>query len=154
MAVDRHDAVRHSGAADCTGPLIDFANDVGGFDVIFGDHTDMHFSSIINNALVVENQSKGRTYARTKLLVDPLSGRVLDRSVEFVDRTVEAHFQQGKDVNPEQIDALIEERISARQNKDYPRADEIRNQLTALGIELEDTADGTRWKLRGDSEPR
>ncbi len=68
-----------------SGPLIDFANDVGGFDVIFGDHTDMRFSGIINNALVVENQSKGRTYARTKLLVNPLSGRVLDRSVQFVE---------------------------------------------------------------------
>ena len=72
----------------------------------------------------------------------------------LLDRTVEAHFQQGKDINPELIDTLIEERISARQNKDYTRADEIRDELTALGVELEDTADGTRWKLRGDNEPR
>ncbi len=72
----------------------------------------------------------------------------------LLDRTVEAHFQQGKDINPELIDTLIEERISARQNKDYTRADEIRNELAALGVELEDTAHGTRWKLRGDNEPR
>jgi 5'-nucleotidase len=67
-----------------TGPLIDFANNVGGFDIIFGDHTDVQFSGIINNALVVENRSRGATYARTKLLVDPRNGRVLNRSVEFV----------------------------------------------------------------------
>ncbi len=66
------------------GPLIDFANNVKGFDVIFGDHTDVQFSGIINNALVLENRSKGLTYARTKLTVNPKSGRVLDRSVEFV----------------------------------------------------------------------
>ena len=66
------------------GPLIDFANNVGGFDIIFGDHTDVQFEGIINNALVVENRSKGRTYARTLLTVDPQNGRIIDRSVEFV----------------------------------------------------------------------
>ena len=66
------------------GPLIDFANNVGGFDIIFGDHTDVEFSGIINNALVIENRSKGRTYARTLLTVDPQNGRIIDRSVEFI----------------------------------------------------------------------
>lgn len=66
------------------GPLIDFANNVGGFDIIFGDHTDVQFSGVINNALVIENRSKGRTYARTNLLVDPKNGRVVFRTVEFV----------------------------------------------------------------------
>lgn len=66
------------------GPLIDFANNVGGFDIIFGDHTDMQFNAIINNALVVENRSKGLTYSKTNLTVDPANGRVLDRSVQFV----------------------------------------------------------------------
>jgi 5'-nucleotidase len=66
------------------GPLIDFANAVGGFDIIFGDHTDVQFSGVINNQLVVENRSKGVTYARTRLVVDPRNGRVLERSVAFV----------------------------------------------------------------------
>jgi 5'-nucleotidase len=66
------------------GPLIDFANNVGGFDIIFGDHTDVQFSGEINNALVIENRSKGRTYSRTNLLVDPQNGHVVFRTVEFV----------------------------------------------------------------------
>ena len=66
------------------GPLIDFAEDVGGYDIIFGDHTDFEFTGVINNALVVENRSKGRTYARVELTVDPFNGRVVDRSVEFI----------------------------------------------------------------------
>ncbi|HEX2029937.1 MAG TPA: 5'-nucleotidase C-terminal domain-containing protein [Actinomycetota bacterium] len=77
-----------SGSA--VGPLIDFANDVGGFDVIFGDHTDVQFSSIINNALVVENRSKGIRYARTTLSMDPGNGRVLSRDVQFVTPTANA----------------------------------------------------------------
>jgi len=67
------------------GPLIDFAQNVRGFDVIFGDHTNVEFSGVINEALVVENRSKGRTYARVDLTVRPNNGRVIDRSVEFVD---------------------------------------------------------------------
>ncbi len=66
------------------GPLIDFASNVGGFDVIVGDHTDFQFSGIINNAVVVENRSKGFTYARTRLTVDPRNGRVASRSVQFI----------------------------------------------------------------------
>jgi 5'-nucleotidase len=66
------------------GPLIDFATNVDGFDIIFGDHTDVQFTGVINNALVVENRSKGLTYARTKLQVDPHNRRVVARSVEFV----------------------------------------------------------------------
>jgi 2',3'-cyclic-nucleotide 2'-phosphodiesterase (5'-nucleotidase family) len=67
------------------GPLIDFARNVRGFDVIFGDHTNVEFSAVINDALVVENRSKGRTYARVDLTVRPKNGRVIDRSVDFVD---------------------------------------------------------------------
>ena len=88
------------------GPLIDFAEDVGGFAIIFGDHTNVEFNGIVNNALVVENRSKGRTYAKVNLSVDPTNGRVLDRSVEFVtpvaanvtpDRAIEAMLQPFRD---------------------------------------------------------
>ena len=44
-----------------------------------------------------------------------------------------------------EIEALIEERTLARKNKDYKRADEIRDQLKAMGIILEDTPQGVKW---------
>ncbi|HEX6330321.1 MAG TPA: 5'-nucleotidase C-terminal domain-containing protein [Actinomycetota bacterium] len=71
-----------TGAA--TGPLIDFATKIRGFDVIFGDHTDVQFSGVIHKQLVVENRSKGATYARVHLTVDPRRGKVLSTSAEFV----------------------------------------------------------------------
>ena len=46
----------------------------------------------------------------------------------------------------ERIEALIEERQTARKNRDFKRADEIRDQLAAEGIELMDTREGVRWK--------
>lgn len=45
-----------------------------------------------------------------------------------------------------EIDALIEERQAARKAKNFARADEIRDELKAKGIVLEDTKDGVKWK--------
>lgn len=44
------------------------------------------------------------------------------------------------------IEALIEERQTARKSKNFARADEIRNMLLEKGIILEDTREGVRWK--------
>lgn len=46
----------------------------------------------------------------------------------------------------EEIEKLIKERNEARQNKDFKRADEIRDMLKAQNIILEDTAQGVRFK--------
>ncbi|MEK4496489.1 cysteine--tRNA ligase [Ureibacillus sp. FSL W8-0352] len=46
----------------------------------------------------------------------------------------------------EEIEKLIEERNIARKNRDFKRADEIRDQLLSMNIILEDTRQGTRWK--------
>jgi len=46
----------------------------------------------------------------------------------------------------EEIDALIEERTQARKDRDFKRADEIRDTLKDMNIILEDTAQGVRWK--------
>ena len=61
----------------------------------------------------------------------------------------ETHFKgAADDLGDAAIDQLVEARNQARRNKDFARADEIRDQLHAEGIELEDTRDGTRWKRR------
>ena len=44
------------------------------------------------------------------------------------------------------IDALIVERADAKTNKNFARADEIREQLKDAGIELEDSRAGTTWR--------
>jgi cysteinyl-tRNA synthetase len=44
------------------------------------------------------------------------------------------------------IEKLMEERKSARQNRDYRRADEIRQELLRAGIQLKDTPEGTTWE--------
>ncbi len=44
-----------------------------------------------------------------------------------------------------EIEALIEERQMAKKNKEYSRADEIRDELKARGITLKDTREGVKW---------
>lgn len=46
-----------------------------------------------------------------------------------------------------QIQALIDQRQQAKADKNWALADELRDQLTALNVVLEDSADGTRWKV-------
>lgn len=44
------------------------------------------------------------------------------------------------------IEKLIEERTQAKKSKDFARADEIRAKLLDMGISLEDTREGVKWK--------
>ena len=69
-------------------------------------------------------------YDRLKLLCDVM-GIIIEKEAEVLD---------------EEVEALIEERQAARKNKDFKRADEIRDQLAAMGIVLKDTREGVTWK--------
>ncbi len=83
-------ALVHMGATgedegDPVGPLIDFAHNVSGFHVIVGDHTDFSVSETIGDQIVVENVSKGATYARIALTVMPATGEISASQVDFVE---------------------------------------------------------------------
>ncbi len=51
-----------------------------------------------------------------------------------------------QEISDAEIEALIAERISAKQTRDFARADALRQQLLDLSIQLEDGRDGTRWR--------
>ena len=54
----------------------------------------------------------------------------------------------GEELLDDEIEALIKERNDARAEKNFARADEIRDMLLEKGIVLEDKRDGVRWKRR------
>lgn len=62
----------------------------------------------------------------------------------------EAWFKQtsgATEVDASRVEALLEERRTARASKDFKRADAIREELTAMGVAIEDGAQGTRWSV-------
>jgi len=83
-----------------------------------------------------------------------------DRDAEATRRALEWAEQTGRlsDVAPElltrqgltdaAIDALVAERTQAKKQRNFARADQIRNELAEKGVVLEDSKDGVRWKRK------
>lgn len=65
------------------------------------------------------------------VLLSDICGLIVEKKEEMLDSDIEA---------------LIEERQAARKEKNFKRADEIRNELLERGIILEDTREGVKWK--------
>ena len=56
---------------------------------------------------------------------------------------------QKRGLQVDEIEALIEERLQARREKNWKRADEIRDGLAARGVALKDSKAGTTWTIEG-----
>jgi cysteinyl-tRNA synthetase len=52
------------------------------------------------------------------------------------------------ELEADEVDRLLAERERARRGGDFATADDIRNRLDELGVELRDTPEGTVWKMR------
>ncbi|RLJ69843.1 cysteinyl-tRNA synthetase [Hydrogenivirga caldilitoris] len=65
-----------------------------------------------------------------------------------VKRVVERELEAGEVLDQKLVELLIEVRTLARQERQFKIADFVRDKLKELGIELEDTPAGTKWKRR------
>jgi cysteinyl-tRNA synthetase len=73
--------------------------------------------------------------------------RYLARLLGILQQDPVSFLQSGfDDKDKNAIDQLIAERLQARAEKNWTRADQIRQELLALGIELEDGVNGTTWR--------
>ena len=64
----------------------------------------------------------------------------------LLNESPDVFFQHGASLSDEEIEAQIKERNIARKAKDFKRADQIRDDLVAKGILLDDSSDRTTWK--------
>ena len=60
--------------------------------------------------------------------------------------TILGILEEKDDKLSSEIKNLIDEREKARKEKDFQKADRLREELNRKGIILEDTKDGVRWK--------
>jgi cysteinyl-tRNA synthetase len=70
--------------------------------------------------------------------------------IGLLQHDAESWFKQalaGAEVDAARVDALIAERNAARGARDFARADQIRAELAAMNVTIEDGAQGTRWRV-------
>ena len=106
---------------------------------------DDDFNTANAISVVFELSSQGNLY----LLEKNTSVDVIDSFLaefEVYTRVLGVTFNVQEDLLEDEIEQLITLRKEARANRNFARADEIRDTLVARGIVLEDTAQGTRWK--------
>lgn len=90
-------------------------------------------------------------------LVRELNRRIADRSISTADAagalaflreldTVLAILPEPGDDLPAGAQELLDARAAARSNRDFAASDRLRDELAALGVSVEDTRDGQRWR--------
>ncbi|MBQ8839951.1 MAG: cysteine--tRNA ligase [Clostridia bacterium] len=136
--------------------------DEGEADMSFVNEARAQFidsvGSDLNTALGITsiyNILKAKTSDKSKLetlkeIDKVLSLDLIEGAKALAPQKADESASQGADIDPElkaKIEALIEERASAKKEKNFARADEIRAQLTEMGVTIKDTREGTTYTV-------
>ena len=97
--------------------------------------TLFRLARLINSSKDVQDRTK---YSSTM--------KELGMVLGLLNESPDVFFQYGASLSDEEIEAQIKERNIARKAKDFKRADQIRDDLAAKGILLDDSSDRTTWK--------
>jgi cysteinyl-tRNA synthetase len=97
------------------------------------------------NKLIKKNEM---TKESSEKLLSVYSG-LLDVLGLDIEKATTASSKQGEqsDLTEKLIQILIDLRQDAKKNKDFATADKIRNSLSEIGVQLEDTRAGVQWKI-------
>jgi cysteinyl-tRNA synthetase len=104
---------------------------------------DLNTSSALAAVAIFESEIN-KAIASESLLADDKQA-ALD-FINGVEQVLGIFGEYKEEILDSDIQQLIEERLSARKNKNFARADEIRKYLAEKGIILQDTKDGTDWR--------
>jgi cysteinyl-tRNA synthetase len=96
----------------------------------------------------VHNLAREVNTALARKKVKEENKRELLELISRFDTVLNIFGEQRRDMVDSEIQELIDARQEARRRRDFARSDEIRDQLAARGIILEDTKDGVRWKRK------
>ncbi|WP_279280697.1 cysteine--tRNA ligase [Enterococcus gallinarum] len=114
------------------------------FEKRFVQEMDDDFNAANGITVVYELAKWLNTYSESASIDIELLTAAVEKFKEWL--AIFGIYFVGEELLDEEIEQLIEERIQARQARDFARSDEIRDVLKEKGIILEDTAQGTRWR--------
>jgi cysteinyl-tRNA synthetase len=120
--------------------------------VAFRDALSSDLNTAAGLAAVFDLVREGNSAIAAKKM-SAADARVVREAIEDFDRVLGViTLRRAEDATPDvpvnEIEQLIEERRTAKQRREFARADEIRQALADRGILLEDTPAGTRWKKK------
>jgi len=72
----------------------------------------------------------------------------LGNHIGIMEYDAEDYLKMGIELSDAKINEKIRQRESARASKDFAMSDQIRDELLALGIVLEDSINGTTWRRK------
>ena len=144
------DMASATGAGDVRNADLDAA--VGRARDAFRDALSSDLNTAAGLAAVFDLVREGNSAIAAKKM-SAADARVVREAIEDFDRVLGViTLRRAEDATPDvpvnEIEQLIEERRTAKQRREFARADEIRQALADRGILLEDTPAGTRWKKK------
>ena len=144
------DMASATGAGDVRNADLDAA--VGRARDAFRDALSSDLNTAAGLAAVFDLVREGNSAIAAKKM-SAADARVVREAIEDFDRVLGViTLRRAEDATPDvpvnEIEQLIEERRTAKQRREFARADEIRRSLADRGILLEDTPAGTRWKKK------
>ena len=104
-------------------------------------NTRMAMAAMFEYTRFLNTQTGNKEYKNKDMLQ-----KGLDTFMELSDILGLDYKDPESELDEQKIEALIAERNTARDNKDWGTADRIRDELLAMGIQIEDKAEGTIWK--------
>lgn len=112
-----------------------------------------HLNEVLRHLNTALTEVKNSTGNRDALIADAailkymgnLLGLFFDRPQDYQAKTLEL---KAVDLDTTKIEGLIADRKAAREAKEWGKADQCRNALNEMGVVLEDSANGTTWKVK------
>ena len=114
--------------------------------VINGLYDDLNTPKVIAELNILSNQiSSADENKKIEIKFNLLEvGKILGILQENPDKWL--GYGKSENIDKSMIERLIKNRNEARRNKNFDMADKIRGKLKNMGIEIEDTSNGTIWR--------
>ena len=135
---------RQTASTNITHNDADWFEKIGELHSTFEEAMDDDFNTANAISVLFELSKLGNYYLLEKVTSDAVIEAFLNEfRILFDVLGIQLEVEQSLDAI---VEKLIEERNRARKERNFTRSDEIRDELKAMNIILEDTAQGTRWK--------